>query len=290
MKDADHRRKRKRVPRRNTPCCERGQKTDRWPAIERVPSTASGKPRPAIKPSPSLQVVILIHGIRTEAEWAPMVQSMLEVPGKIKVIPIKYGYFDAFRFWFPFWTRNKPIEQVHVQIQVALRRYRRTHPNVKLSIIAHSFGTKIIGEIMKMDFDLHIHRLILCGSILPRDFPWHQLQERFDDDNVVNECGKADIYPLLAQSTSWGYGASGSHGFGAVLVKDRFHAGGHGQYFNRAFVKKYWEPFIRRGEYKGTEFEKTMLPTPWWLSLVGILPLQWLLLAMLCSLLGSMIY
>jgi pimeloyl-ACP methyl ester carboxylesterase len=204
------------------------------------------------------QVVLLIHGIRTQADWGPMVRSKLEVPGQIEVIPIKYGYFDAFRFWFPFRTRNKPIEKVYVQVRVALQKYRRDHPEAKLSIIAHSFGTYVIGELLKRDFELKIHRLILCGSVLPLDFPWHLYRERFDDDKVVNECGKADIWPVLAQSASWGYGASGTHGFGAVLVKDRFHKGGHGQYFKPGFVARYWEPFIRRGTYESTEFEKKM--------------------------------
>jgi hypothetical protein len=37
----------------------------------------------------SYQVVLLIHGIRTEADWGPMVRSKLEVAGQIEVIPIK---------------------------------------------------------------------------------------------------------------------------------------------------------------------------------------------------------
>ena len=164
---------------------------------------------------------------------------------------------------------------------MALQKYRRSHPDAKLSIIAHSFGTYIIGEILKRGFDLQIDRLILCGSVLPQGFPWHQYQGRFADDKVVNECGKADIWPVLAQSASWGYGASGTHGFGAVLVKDRFHAGGHGQYFDPGFVEKYWEPFIRRGEYQGTDFETKMPPTPWWVSVLGILPLQWMIVALI---------
>jgi hypothetical protein len=266
------------------------------------PATVSGEPSPSINastpplvPSPPLspssgsltapsaagdvdgyQVVLLIHGIRTQADWGPMVRSKLEVPGQIHVIPIKYGYFDAFRFWFPFWTRNRPVEKVYVQIRVALQKYRKTHPDAKLSIIAHSFGNYVVGELLKRDFELKIHRLLLCGSVLPQDFPWHQYQGRFDDDKVINECGKADIWPVLAQSASWGYGASGTHGFGAVLVKDRFHAGGHGQYFEPEFVEKYWEPFVRRGEYEGSEFEKKMPPTPWWISILGIMPLRWL--------------
>src|SRR5262249_34576706 len=101
-----------------------------------------------------------------------------------------------------------------------------------------------------------------------------QYQGRFDDKGAINECGKADIWPVLAKSLSWGYGASGTHGFGAVLVSDRYHAGGHGQYFESEFVEKYWEPFIRRGEYRSTNFEVTMPPTPSWMSVLELMPLK----------------
>jgi pimeloyl-ACP methyl ester carboxylesterase len=146
-------------------------------------------------------------------------------------------------------------------------------------MIAHSFGTYVVGKILQRHFDLHVHRLILCGSVLPQNFPWNQLQGRFDDDKVVNECGKADIWPVLAKSLSWGYGASGTHGFGAVLVKDRYHAGGHDQYFDLDFVDKFWAPFIHRGEYQGTDFELKMPTTPWWMSLLGILPVKWVIVS-----------
>ena len=100
------------------------------------------------------QVVLLIHGIRTQADWGPMVRSRLEVPDKIEVIPIKYGYFDAFRFWLPFWTRTRPIERVYTQIRVAIQAAHEKDPHAKLSIITHSFGTYIIGQILKRGFDL----------------------------------------------------------------------------------------------------------------------------------------
>jgi hypothetical protein len=157
------------------------------------------------------------------------------------------------------------------------------HPEAKLSIIAHSFGTYVIGKILQKHFDLYIHRLILCGSVLPRDFPWEQYQGRFDDTRAINECGKADIWPVLAKSLSWGYGASGTHGFGAVLVTDRYHSGGHGQYFASEFVEKYWAPLIQRGEYQKTGFELTMPPTPWWMSVLEIVPLKWLTILVVFS-------
>ena len=98
---------------------------------------------------------------------------------------------------------------------------------------------------------------------------------------MINECGKTDIWPVLARSLSWGYGASGTHGFGSVLVKDRFHDGGHGQYFDPAFVENYWEPFIRRGNYKGTDFEVKMPPTPWWVSMIEVFPVKFLAICLI---------
>jgi hypothetical protein len=111
--------------------------------------------------------------------------------------------------------------------------------------------------------------------VLPRDFPWHQLQGRFDDNKAINECGKSDIWPVLAKALSWGYGASGTHGFKKVLVTDRIHLGGHGQYFHPDFVKDYWEPFIRRGEVKETNNESRVPRTKWWISALELMPLQW---------------
>src|SRR3954471_10104571 len=106
------------------------------------------------RPDTGFQVVLLIHGIRTQAEWQPMVRDVISVPDRIEVVPIKYDYFDAARFWFPFWTRRGPIARVEAQIRVALQKYRKIHPKAKLSIIAHSFGTYIVGRILQKNFDL----------------------------------------------------------------------------------------------------------------------------------------
>lgn len=228
-----------------------------------------------LSPCEAFHVVVLIHGIRTQAEWMAMVQHEIAVDDRIAVLPIKYGFFDSCRFWFPIWTRRQPITRVHTQIRAALQRYRKEHLEVKLSVIGHSFGTYIIGHLLREHFDLEIYRLILCGSVLPCDYPWEQIQGRFTPNYSVNECGHADIWPVLAQSTSWGYGASGTHGFGNVLIKDRHHAGGHGQYFDRDFVRTHWVPFIHNGIYTASSFELQAPPTPWWLSVLGILPLRW---------------
>ncbi len=223
------------------------------------------------------RVVLLIHGIRTQADWQPMLVRLFEE--NVKVIPIKYGYFDVFRFWLPGITRRAPIKRVERELRDARTKY----PHAKISIIAHSFGSYIVGELLKGASDLKLDRLILCGSILLDSYPWEDVMDKFIDGNseyvtnVINECGKKDIWPVLAQSTSWGYGASGTHGFGQIEVIDRFHNAKHDDCLTRDFATTYWKPFIENGECKRTEFESNMPATPWLLSMLGWLPLRWII-------------
>jgi len=40
-------------------------------------------------------IVLLVHGIRTRADWAEMVAHALSVPIGTVVIPVRYGYFGS---------------------------------------------------------------------------------------------------------------------------------------------------------------------------------------------------
>ena len=57
-------------------------------------------------------VVVLIHGIRTQAPWAEMAADILAQQCGVKVIPLRYGYFDLCRFLSPLFTRRRPITRI----------------------------------------------------------------------------------------------------------------------------------------------------------------------------------
>src|SRR5205823_6658602 len=56
---------------------------------------------PAPGPATKHQAVVLIHGIRTRAEWQAMVQRVLSQDGRTTVIPLKYGFLNGLCFWLP---------------------------------------------------------------------------------------------------------------------------------------------------------------------------------------------
>ncbi len=239
-------------------------------------------PSPPASPDAAPQIVVLVHGIRTQAPWAEMVKHALEdEPTVQKVIPVRYGYFNMFRFLTPGFTRQGPVRQLARE----LRDIRKQYPEARLTVIAHSFGTYATAQVLDNETDIEIDRLILCGSIIPQDFRWDKVADRVKSE-ILNDCGTRDIWPVMAKFMTWGFGPSGTFGFGKSRVRDRFHNFAHSDFFNRDFVETYWSPYIAAGEIKPSDWELNRPTPPWWQSLMGIVKLPVLLVLLLLATVG----
>jgi len=119
-------------------------------ARELLESASRSESSDADGASQKVQVVLLIHGIRTSASWQGMVKQILQREGRTIVYPIKYGYFDAIRFWSPLFTRGLPISEVLYKMKHAIAE----HPEAELIIVAHSFGTYAITKILQKNPDV----------------------------------------------------------------------------------------------------------------------------------------
>lgn len=227
---------------------------------------------PSIEPPTVREVIFLIHGIRDRAFWQSMVQRVLEEVDGVVVIPIRYGYFDVVRFWLPVITRMPPIHYAQEQIQIAKNRYRIDN----YSVIAHSFGTYTISKVLQQTKDLVLNRLVLCGCIVPKDYPWEHLAGRINHE-VINDYGTRDIWPVLAHKLSWGYGDTGRFGFGRSDVKDRAHNNAHGDYFKEAFVREYWKPLFESGLVVKSDWEEKAPKTDFLTNTISKAPMKWIL-------------
>lgn len=219
------------------------------------------------------QLVILLHGIRTRAEWQRWIRSLLEEDEITVVEPCSYGFFSAVGLFLPFPFRQMSMSVVQSKLRDAVSRHESEQREV--IVIAHSFGTYIITQILRNNPDLKVDRVLFCGSIVRENYRWDQLPNR--PEQVLNEAGSRDIWPILARSCSWGYGASGTFGFMGYGVEDRFHNLKHSDYFKPGFAEKYWKPWVHDNELTRTQYEKRHRPpTPFWKSLLAWLPLQWI--------------
>ena len=223
----------------------------------------------------SSSVVVLVHGIRTHGQWMTDIASTLEEQG-FHVAATNYGRFDAFRFWLPI----PPIRRVAVQhVWKDVRRTLQMHPGSAVSFISHSYGTYIVAKILESEFDFVAHRIIFCGSIVNRRFPFEQVSQRFTSP-ILNEIGTKDIWPALAKSATWGYGSSGTHGFMRPDVKDRRHPQlAHSDFLTPKFCKEYWIPFLLDGTVTPTNATGTHLP--WRVRTCSALPLKYIVLILL---------
>lgn len=189
--------------------------------------------------------ILLIHGIRTQAEWQLAVSRALQDIPASTVIPIRYEYFDVLRFLLPVaFLRRRPVERVRRQIELALR----DDPTAEISILAHSFGCSIVGAILRKypAYSERIRYLALCGSVLPDDFDWGDIRP-LKREMILNDCGAFDVFPVLAKTCTWGYGSSGTFGFGSAGVIDRHHRFGHSDFLTPEFARDYWAPFFKSG-------------------------------------------
>lgn len=198
-------------------------------------------------------IVLIIHGINDTGPWFSSVGAALEAVG-LESKGIGYDTVDALRFLY--FRHQKRVDYVASQIrQYPADEYR-------VSIIAHSFGCWIIAQILKQQPDLLIERMVLCGSVLRRQFEWNTILNRnLKRDNLINECGTRDRWPFRAAILGIGYGASGVFGFNQARVRDRFHDFGHSGFLTNQFAKDYWVEWFASGTYQRSEWD-TKRPDP----------------------------
>lgn len=191
------------------------------------------------------QLIVMVHGIRTFANWQQPLKAEFKKAG-LEVEPTSFDYFDLISFLVPLpWFRNIKITRVSKQLRKAID----SHDGANVSILAHSFGSYIVAEILAAEPDLKVHRVVFCGSIVPSDHPFiTQLGSRIKT-RVVNDVGGRDGWPALANSVTTGYGHTGTYGFNVPGVDDRWFKGiDHSGFLNPRFCKKYWIPFFKSGE------------------------------------------
>lgn len=221
--------------------------------------------------------ILLVHGIRTHASWYERAQQVFAQLDGVEIEPIKYGRFDLFRFLIPGPWRRGPIDRSEDRVLPIIDRARKEGGLV--SVIAHSNGTNVVATLLKESHLFKVDNLALCGSVVDSNFDWEGVSHKVSG-RIINDYGVRDIWPAVAKSFTWGYGYSGTNGFGAP-VKDRLHDTTHSAYFSKDFMEKYWISFFRDGTIVRPEYGDVEIPqSPWWFYFFEV-PWKWVIVALL---------
>ncbi len=198
-------------------------------------------------------LIVTVHGIRTFGGWQESLEDIIKSESNtdnIQFVNYKFGYFSIAAFLLP------PLRWLVV------RRFRHDllalckHKRSRVDLVGHSFGTHIIAWALmglKENDGLHIHTLILSGSVLRSNFPWRSLLgQRIR--RVINDCGSKDKILFLSQFWVLFTGMAGRSGFiGATsdVFRNRYSEFGHSGYFvdnnqnpDLTYMRDNWVPLL----------------------------------------------
>jgi WD40 repeat protein len=125
----------------------------------------------------------------------------------------------------------------------------------------------VVGHALLEDDTLQVDTVILSGSVLELDFPWHELLSAKRVKRVVNECGSRDLPLLASHFLGSGTSMAGLLGFrgmiGAGLI-NRFYVGGHSLYFKRpGFMAASWVPLLTTDDGPVVEIDERPSGRSW---------------------------
>lgn len=202
----------------------------------------------AVIPQP-LRVICPLHGIRTQAVWQKGLADLASSRGwACRLDRWSYGRFSLLAFLTP-WTREAKLNWLRRQYDAEIHDRRlNIEQGQSPSVVAHSFGTYILGfTLLRFDF-IRFNKVILCGSILPRDFPWDKLIERGQVQAVRNEYGVRDPWVKRVRCFVRGTGPSGASGFTCQherLEQEELEYD-HSDYFGIDHMEDRWIPFLNK--------------------------------------------
>ncbi|NOT89942.1 MAG: hypothetical protein HOP03_17450 [Lysobacter sp.] len=190
-------------------------------------------------------VVLTVHGIRTTGDWQRELTDVL-TQHKYRHVPLGFGFFSAVSLLMP-WSRARKVEWFRRVYSDKFATAERLP-----SVIAHSFGSYIVTKAMMKYDDIRFDKMILCGSIVSRAYPWSKvLAQRNQASKVLNEAGGRDSWARLVEWVVSDAGSSGVSGFddladGRVveLIHERHE---HSDYFYRRNFEQRWIPFLHSG-------------------------------------------
>ena len=201
-----------------------------------------------------------MHGIESHGIWELELAPLISEQGWI-YYPLHYGIFRTYQFLNPF-ERNKKVEWFRAMFKDIRNRYGDVSP----SVIAHSFGTYIVTTALEKYDGISFDKLVLCGSIVRKDYPWEIIFKRQQATRVRNDYGRKDFWAGIAQFAVPGTGPSGREGFARKydrLIDQEFEHYTHSSVFGYDHYEKHWIPFLKEPiPYEGEKVAPEMYEEP----------------------------
>jgi hypothetical protein len=217
-----------------------------------------------VTPRRSVDWVIVVHGMNTTGAWQEAFTWTIGTTWGRSVPVAVYKYGMVIAGVVLSWRRRKMQRDLRAKIATLRDEAVKQGYNGKPDLIAHSFGTWLMGHLLRDELALpeagrlRFGRVILAGCILRPDFSWEQIQEAGLVEEVLNHYGTADTVVPWAHFTIRDSGPSGRRGFdnhNQRVLNIRAAGFGHSDLLSAAkrvngkgalenSYERYWRPFL----------------------------------------------
>ena len=193
-------------------------------------------------------VLVTIHGLNTTAAWNSDIMPIFSSRGWI-VAPFNYG-FQTPEVLISDSGRSEIMNRFRDWIYDLHRTY-----DAPISIIAHSFGTYVIGKYLE-GFDgmppVTFESIILTGSILNENYDWDSC-EGLKVGRVRNEKAPNDQWVKWMPNKSWLgldplFGQAGIKGFNStsrILTQHSNNIFDHNNMIKKDVINQMWLPYLQ---------------------------------------------
>jgi pimeloyl-ACP methyl ester carboxylesterase len=189
-------------------------------------------------------VVFVIHGIRDMGFWTQKVARAIKQEAaavkaatakqlEFRSVTTSYGYFAMAPFVL-WWIRKQKAEWLMDQYAEARAHY----PRADFSYVGHSNGTYLVARALRDYPAARFKRVALAGSVVRRDYNWHDRVKQGRVVDVLNYVATGDwvvaIFPKGMQPIRiLDLGSAGHDGFNQASKHGPVHqvsyiAGSHG--------------------------------------------------------------
>lgn len=202
-------------------------------------------------PTRDVRWVLALHGMNTRGAWQEAFNWMFaRAYGGGYMVPVAIYKYGVIRPGVVArWRQRQLVRRVAAQIRRLVGETEEAGFGGVPDVVAHSFGTWLLGHALLSEPDLRVGRVILLGCPLRPDFDWSRLIDAGRVEAVLNHYGTADIWVRMAQRFIPCSGPAGRRGFDQEAVHNVPAPGfGHSRFFDEAVMPgefaRLWQPFL----------------------------------------------
>ena len=200
-------------------------------------------------PTRDVRWLLALHGMNTRGWWQEDLNWLVSLSYG-RMVPVAIYKYGLVRPGAVIRLRQRRImRKLILRIERLAGETESSGFGSRPDVIAHSFGTWLLGHGLVSDPGLRVGRVILLGSILRPDHDWSRLIQRGQVEAVLNHHGTEDGWVRIAQRFIPCSGPSGRRGFDDPAALNRPAPGfGHSQFFEEdvlpTLFREVWGPFL----------------------------------------------